>query len=346
MRRAGCACQFDLADHLHFDGGRHSLPYGRMAPSGKWIDGIGADSSVAEAARRSLALRLAAVNHWLPRAAYLADHDVEHVHRLRVSTRRATAALRMYRGWVPRRRARRLKKWLKKIRRAAGEARDLDVLGSRLARDDGERSERVLAMIGQRRAAVQPTVVKIADRCRRRDRWNRKTARFVAGVRARRGSKRQPADFRTWASGRLVAVAEPFFAALPGESADAADLHRLRIRAKALRYTMELVASAFGPELRREHYPVVVELQERLGKIQDHVTAASRLREWADEVDDDALQEALRELAVEENARLDEESGEFHRWWTAERAESLRRGLMPQLAGEAATPLQPASSQT
>ena len=62
-----------------------------MSLSGKWIDGIRPDGSVGEAARVSLATRLAAVAYWLPLAAEYADQDVEHVHRLRVSTRRAIA---------------------------------------------------------------------------------------------------------------------------------------------------------------------------------------------------------------------------------------------------------------
>ena len=77
-----------------------------MAASGKWIEGIGPDSTVDEAARRSLEVRLPAVNHWLPLAAYMAAQDVENVHRLRVSTRRPRAALRIYRDGLPRRRDR------------------------------------------------------------------------------------------------------------------------------------------------------------------------------------------------------------------------------------------------
>ena len=45
------------------------------------------DASVDDAARLSLEARLTAVAHHLPLAAYHAEQDVEHVHRLRVSTR-------------------------------------------------------------------------------------------------------------------------------------------------------------------------------------------------------------------------------------------------------------------
>jgi CHAD domain-containing protein len=318
-----------------------------MAASGKWIEGIGPDSTVDEAARRSLEVRLPAVNHWLPLAAYLAEQDVEHVHRLRVSTRRAMAALRLYRDWLPRRRVRWVEKRLKKIRRAAGDARDLDVLAERLARDYGEpRVAPVVAMIAKRRAAVQPGLVKMAERCRRRDRFVRKTAKLLAGIRPPEELRAQPARFGEWSADQLAETAAEFFAALPDAAADTAALHQFRIRAKAVRYTIELVAPAFGAELRSQYYPVVEELQEHLGKIQDHVTAAARLREWASEVEGGDLPDVLRELAVEEGARLEYELRDFRAWWTRERAEELRRGLMPAAASEATKPAPQVVGQT
>ena len=318
-----------------------------MAASGKWIEGIGPDSTVDEAARRSLEVRLPAVNHWLPLAAYMAVQDVENVHRLRVSTRRAMAAVRLYRDWLPRRRVRWMEKRLKKIRRAAGEARDLDVLAERLARDYGEpRVAPVVAMIAKRRAAIQPGLVKMAERCRRRDRFVRKTAKLLAGIRPPEEHRAQPARFGEWSADRLAETAAEFFAALPDAAADTAALHQFRIRAKAVRYTIELVAPAFGAELRSQYYPVVEELQEHLGKIQDHVTAAARLREWASEVEGGDLPDVLRELAVEEGARLEYELRDFRAWWTRERAEELRRGLMPAAASEATKPAPQVVGQT
>src|SRR3954452_1710302 len=98
---------------------------GSMAATGKWIEGIGAQAPVEEAAQRSLELRLSAVARWLPLAAHLAEHDVEHVHRLRVATRRACAALKLYKELLPQKPGHWLKRRVRKIRKAAGDARDL-----------------------------------------------------------------------------------------------------------------------------------------------------------------------------------------------------------------------------
>src|SRR3954452_6464358 len=109
-----------------------------MSSSGKWVDGLGTDTTVSDASRCSLVVRLAVVAHTLPLAAHLSEHDIEHVHRLRVATRRAAAALKLYRDWLPQKSARWFKKRLRQIRRAAGEARDLDVLIQKLQHEAGE----------------------------------------------------------------------------------------------------------------------------------------------------------------------------------------------------------------
>src|SRR5262245_27990506 len=126
-----------------------------MAASAKWIEGIGPESAVDDAARRSLEPRLSTVAHCLPLAAHLAEHDIEHVHRLRVATRRASAALKLYRDLLPRRARRWVKKRLRKIRRAAGDARDFDVLATRLVEDYGRRVAPIVEIVLTERAAVQ-----------------------------------------------------------------------------------------------------------------------------------------------------------------------------------------------
>jgi CHAD domain-containing protein len=304
-----------------------------MSPNSKWIDGIDAEGRVADAARHSLEPRLTAVAQWLPLAAHFAEHDIEHVHRLRVSTRRAIAALRLYRDGLPKKSFRWLKKRLKRVRRAAGDARDLDVLGQRLAREHGDSARPVVALITEKRTAAQSAILEASEKCRRGDKYIRKTARLIERIDQAGDTGPEPTRFRDWAADQLAAAADPFLKALPGDNADPATLHQFRIKAKELRYTIELVAPAFARELRNDVYPIVEELQERLGQIQDRVAASSILSDWADKVKGAGLQELLRELAAEEYAGLDESIADFRAWWTDERSDALRRGL--QLASQA-----------
>lgn len=317
-----------------------------MLPSGKWIDGIDADGGVGDAARRSLEARLTAVARALPLAAHLAHHDIEHVHRLRVATRRAIAALKLYRDWLPRKPARWLKKRLRKIRRAAGDARDFDVLGARLRRDYGPRAMPAVEIIARQRAAVQSAIVRVAERCRRRDRFVRKTSKLLERIETTHHDGQAPESFRPWAASQLAASANAFFDCLPDDTADTAALHQFRIRAKELRYTMELAVAAFGPEMRSEQYPVVEELQERLGKVQDHVAAMTRLADWAGDAAHAQQQVLLRDLAEEERERLGDAVADFQDWWTSERAAALRTGLLQPAPADSVTASIQAAHQT
>ncbi len=301
-----------------------------MSQLGKWIDGLAPDNSVGEAAQLSLEARLSAVLYWLPLAATYADRDIEYVHRLRVSTRRAAAALKLYRDVLPKRPAHWLKRRLGKIRRAAGTARDLDVLAERLSEQLGPRGEALLADVAEQRDAAQPAINDVRDSACREDRMRQKTAKLLEGL-ANKGKKKhadrhQP--FGDWARPQLQATAERFFAAMPSDDSDLKALHQFRIRGKALRYAMELLSPAFGPEMRGEYYPIVEELQEQLGQVNDHVAGEQRLRDWSDATDDPERQSLLGECIEREREQLAEALDRFRGWWTPERADALRKGLV------------------
>jgi CHAD domain-containing protein len=301
-----------------------------MSPTGKWIEGIALDADVAEAARIAVRDRLSAVMYWLPPAAYCSEFDVEYVHRLRVSTRRAMAALRLYRNWLPRKPARRVKKWLKQIRKAAGEARDLDVLRIRIEEQESAETAHALQATVSRRAQVQPRIIRVADRARRRRRLQRQTKRLIDGIESCCNKRccDECAPFQKWAQHRLNELATEFFESMPSANDDPAALHQFRIRAKALRYAIEVMSPAFGPELRHQLYPIVEELQERLGRINDHAAALARLDEWSKEGTNEAKRNELRSQAEAESRRLDDALHDFHSWWVPTRIESFRSGLL------------------
>src|SRR5205085_11051528 len=94
---------------------------------GKWIDGLTADTPLAEAAEHVLSVRLRAVGEALPKASQEADKDPEYVHQLRVATRRADAALNIFEACLPKKVQKAARKRLKRMRQAAGAARDWDV---------------------------------------------------------------------------------------------------------------------------------------------------------------------------------------------------------------------------
>jgi CHAD domain-containing protein len=300
-----------------------------MAPLSKWIDGLSADGTVRDAAGVSIEARLATVAYWLPLAARPVDGDVERVHQLRVATRRAIAALKLYRDWLPKGKRRWFTKRLKDIRHAAGDARDYDVLFKRLHEEHGDKRAEVLRHIAQQRAATQPEIAAIADRCHADNRFQNKSYKLLGRIEPQdEAAAAGDASFLTWAGSRLHSVAEKFFDAQPASDADWSALHRFRIAGKKLRYAMELLAPAFGSELREKHYPIVQELQEKLGTINDFVVAREILQKLRDKSSNTAAQDQLDALIGEQEASCDQAIADFHDWWTPDRAAALRTALI------------------
>src|SRR5262245_24754839 len=94
---------------------------------GKWIPDLKATTPLDDAARRVLTVRLQVVGEYLPKALRESEKDVEHVHQLRVATRRAAAALRIVDCCLPVKVSKNARRRLREVRRAAGKARDWDV---------------------------------------------------------------------------------------------------------------------------------------------------------------------------------------------------------------------------
>ena len=306
---------------------------------GKWIQGTSPAEPVSVAARESLRARLRTVAYYLPLAANKSDRDVEYIHQLRVATRRAVALLRIFRPLLSDKHAEWLDRTLKKIRRAAGEARDLDVLGRRIAawveqRPTPARTS-LLHRVERYRDKAQAPIRKVHSKLRHK-KFAARVDKIVKRVAWRRAEP-EP-SFAAAAAGCLRTVAEPFFEAASGDSADLAALHLFRITAKHLRYSMEVFAGAFDAEFRTDLYPCVEEVQTRLGEIHDHAAAIERFQAWLAAWDEAPETEALRELADIDRAALATTRQNFIRWWTPERAADLRERFDRTLAAQNTAP--------
>ncbi len=258
------------------------------------------------------------------RAANKADQDIESVHQLRVSARRATAALQIYDQLLPGKRAKSIRKSLHNLRKAAGEARDLDVLAFRLATIAEQKPENhlhaVLAQVAADRKAAQKPLRR-AYRKAKEQGFKRQCAKLLDKLRWH-CPEPEPvlADF---ARARLRPLVDQFFAAASADLSDVGALHKLRISGKQVRYAMELLAGAFDDSFRSQLYPVFAEVQEKLGSINDHATAITLYRQWTDRASDTASRAELAELIGHEEMLLDQACQQFLEWWTAERDAAL-----------------------
>jgi CHAD domain-containing protein len=279
-----------------------------------------------------LALRdhLYSVIHQLRLAADKWEDDIEHVHQLRVATRRASAALRVFQEYLPRGQFRRVCKELQKIRRNAGLARDLDVLVHRVQstpRDDtrptdGEDASGLSLHLRRLRRRVQKPLAK-QNRKLKAKRFKARVRRLIDRVRWRgTGSEETVA---VAAKRALRPLLTEFFHISQEDLSDTQALHQLRIRGKRVRYACELFAGAFDREVGDEVYALFVTLQEKLGRINDHATAKALYERCRHDASSAAEQQQFTELAKAEGRQIRDTTREFHDWWNEERTAELAR---------------------
>ncbi|MFM8435376.1 MAG: CHAD domain-containing protein [Planctomycetia bacterium] len=296
-----------------------------MKLSSAWIVIENGRSPAATVAARTLRKRLDAVWRELPTAGSRTARDAESVHRLRVATRRAIAALDAFHDLLPAKRAEWFAKRLRRIRRSAGEARDLDVLTDRLAGESGEPSgararRRLVAMLSKQRDVSRKPIRTQHERLLAAD-WLDRVERLIAGIDDGRGRS----TFREYAGRRLRPLMRRFFAAADRKLRTADEIHALRIEGKKLRYALEIFSAVFPPRMRARCYDALEHLQKTLGDFTDHASAADRFRRLSHEKSAAANREVLARLRDEEERRADEARKAFVKWWDARRRRSLRR---------------------
>lgn len=315
-----------------------------MSRKRKWIAVDSPHEPATRVARRALKSRLRAVWDYLPRAAKNFEDDDEFVHQLRVSSRRAVAAVEMFEAFLPPRRAERIKNKLKKIRQAAGDARDLDVLAARLKRllpnDSSGAAQRIREQTVSCRRAAQPAICDLYERLR--GRYKRRVKNLCRRIRLRDERQRIEPEFIEVARQSMRETLNQFFSAGQANLADPARLHLFRISGKQVRYAMEIFAGAFPAGFVEQLYPQIVELQEKLGDINDHVTALTHFENWRSQLDSPDEQALLARLIVEENKARDDRIAAFLQFWSADRSERLRYQFARAL-GEGQISISPAS---
>jgi CHAD domain-containing protein len=300
---------------------------------------VAGDEPVIEAALATLKDRLKLVRRRFSQAARKGDKNAERIHQLRVATRRASAALDLYQDFVPRKRAKQMSERLKCIRRTAGKVRDCDLLLSRFS--SGAAQSESPSFVKRLHALRRKAYVDLQHLYQEHITSNRlkcQTKALLRKTRQKAERRAQPTvqTLKDWAPERLRFFLRDFFQAAVPDLRDFGQLHRFRIRSKALRYAMELVAATFPPEFKDELYPVIERLQTLLGNINDESNFLSSVgKRLANNVKLSDIDGLKHRMAQEQHA-LDDLEREFAGWWTAERREALKRRFDEITAGRAA----------
>lgn len=293
-----------------------------MAKFDKWLNGLPADATVADAARIAVATRSAEVVARLPLAAQGMDQDPEHVHQLRVAARRTAAALKIFRRTLPEKQADRLKWSLRIARRAAGPARDLDVFLMRLQKEQALPG--LQGRLYAQREVVQSDLQRACDKLKGGKKVARQAEKLVRRIpagykRARRLGKR---PFAPWAGKTLRREASRFLDAAPGVDAEIEELHRFRIAAKRLRYSLEVLTLGITRDESEEAYAQLRDLQNHLGDVNDSASLLAWLKRALKDTSR-SERDALNEMLRNEKRRLRRESEAVLEWWDPDRARRL-----------------------
>jgi CHAD domain-containing protein len=304
--------------------------------------GVLADDHVAEAGRKVLRFHLAKM---IAKEAGTRDGiDPEDLHGMRVATRRQRAAWRVFGEAFRPDRTKKQRGRLREVASRLGAVRDLDVL---IEAADAYRADLPVA----EKRALEPLIA--AWRLHRDDarvllmreldsdgyrRWLDDYAEFVRheGVAARPVIPTEPHRIRDTAASRIQAAYEHVRSYEPVlRWADVDTLHELRIHGKWLRYSLEFVREALGPEADGLIARVTA-LQDHLGLMKDADVAAhlarSFLVEHAGSISDGESGAIARYLVSREKevARLHRTVG---RSWRGVAGIVFRRALGRALAG-------------
>ncbi len=256
-----------------------------MIPVGK-TPGIGADDLHAEAGRKVFRFHLARM---LAREEGTREGtDLEELHAMRVSTRRMRAAWRVFGdGFRPDRTAK-FKRRLRTIAARLGTVRDLDVLieattAFAAALPSGERDglDPLIESWREQREAGRRLLIRELDSGGYR-RFIDDYSEFVVTPGAailpvdptNPHRVRDTAGSHIWRAYEHVRAYESVL-----KWADVPTLHQLRIEAKRLRYTLEFVREALGPEAPALISRVVA-LQDHLGAMNDAEIGAHMARAY------------------------------------------------------------------
>jgi CHAD domain-containing protein len=239
--------------------------------------------STKRAARRAVVDRLGVVARRIRPALRAGADEPEGVHRLRIATRRAGAALALFEPCFRGRDLDRIRKLLRGLRRAAAAVRDADVQAE-LWRGVAEEEPGlapllvpVLEHLGESRSAANALLRARAAGPGRVRRAARRAARGARG--ARIGGERA-ADLATLAGWRIAELTEALRSRVEGGLAEPEDLHEARIAVKRLRYTLELL----GGGLQTDSGALVERVRAahaRLGDHQDLVVAQGLIASMA-----------------------------------------------------------------
>lgn len=294
---------------------------------------LAGNTDVGTASQFVIAGQLAKLKQYADKLQSSDSDDVDAVHQLRVYCRRIHATIDVLDDFIPREHVKLLSKRTKRLREAAGEVRDWDVLAIDLNSLKPEASDRehlaiehLQAKYAKQRAKTRKRLADRLEQLEEKRFWP-----WVAEHYDVQDSNDDDDDeaetskgtpFQEVARLKLRDELERFQSTFTEqEFGSPRDLHLLRIATKRFRYALDVFANCFSKEAFKDVYAPVKELQDALGIINDAAQFAER---FADRRVKSSDKELRGSLALLEERYLSEQAARiqaFREAWPLEARE-------------------------
>ena len=254
--------------------------------------GLQPEDSMVEAAHKTLAFHFQRMIKHEPGTRR--GEDIEELHDMRVATRRMRAAFQVFGDYVEVEQVKPFVKGLRRTGRALGAVRDLDVLWEKTERylntlppEQQDSLDPLRAAWERERAQARESMLEYLDSARY-EQFKESFSQFLeepnAGALPIFSTKGEPRPHRLryvvplLVHQRLAAL-RAYDGWVVGPDVPLERLHRLRIAAKRLRYTLEFFEEVLAPETKALIKRMKT-LQDHLGDLQDAVVASNLLRDF------------------------------------------------------------------
>lgn len=296
----------------------------------KWDDKIDPNQHISITAAHHLKHRSAAVQYYLKLATKHRYEDIEYIHQLRVWSRRCNESLRFFRGIFPRKKNKTLGRMFRTIRRAANNARDLDVLIEKYKHASITiENPRFLHFLLKERELSQLSVQEIYFLLKKGKLLKKQlNVTNKALIRSYTKSKKnQHIEFKFLAAQNIERLSNQFFDSMLLSHTKPSELHETRIHGKRLRYAIELSKPVLPVQARKEAYSTLITILDVYGSFNDSHVFQEHLKNWIHSSNDAELIYLFQELYYKENSEKINTMQQLNKLNSSENVYALREKI-------------------
>ncbi|MGB0654385.1 MAG: CHAD domain-containing protein [Pirellulales bacterium] len=254
----------------------------------------------------------------------------ETVRRLRVTSRRTLVALSVFSPLLPKAIVSSFKQHLRDLRQAAGATRDYDVLSDRLHQHIPPTSglhtahdlslDQILNLVAKQQNENRKSIYAVHSELLSWN-WQLRVATIKSHVQPKKMA------YLKFVRNQMKKLRTKFSKVADSTKKTPAQLHRLRIAGKKLRYALELVPEEHMNTSLQKCRASLQKIQKKLGNFTDHTAASEILKQFSKEPLADDMLFVIHKMQQEEHELATLSCRQFFGWWTGKRRRSMYKRL-------------------